>query len=88
MKLKEYLREHKIRYRIFAENLGITEQSLKNIVARTRRPGLLLALKIEKLTDGKITPSQLADDYEKTSQAKEQRKSAKKMRNKSTIVKK
>lgn len=81
MKLKEYLREQKIRYRVFAENLGITEQSLKNIVAGTRRPGLLLALKIEKLTDGKITPAQLADDYAKISQIKAKKKNVKKRSN-------
>lgn len=79
MKLKEYLREQKIRYRVFAESLGITEQSLKNIVAGTRRPGLLLALKIEKLTDGLITPTQLADDYANVSQAKVKKKPAKKI---------
>lgn len=63
MKLRKYLRDRKIRYREFAEQLGINEQSLKNIAACTRRPGLLLALKIEKLTNGEITPAQLADDF-------------------------
>lgn len=79
MKLKEYLREQHIRYRTFAENLGITEQSLKNIVGGTSRPSLVLALKIEKLTDGQITPADLAHDYAKISQCNAEQK-AKKMR--------
>ncbi|KAF3362886.1 hypothetical protein PHSC3_000420 [Chlamydiales bacterium STE3] len=66
MKLKKYLHDKKIRYRDFAEKLGINEQSLKNIVACTRRPGLLLALKIEQLTNGEITPAQLVEDFEKS----------------------
>lgn len=75
MHLKKYLRQKKIRYRYFAEELGIAEQSLKNIVAGSRRPGLLLALKIEKLTDGQVTPLQIAEDFEKNLEKKSQKKS-------------
>lgn len=64
MNLRKYLHDRKIRYRDFAKDLEISEQSLKNIAACSRRPGLLLALKIEKLTNGEITASQLADDFE------------------------
>lgn len=64
MNLKKYLREKKIRYREFAELLGINEQSLKNIVVGTARPSLLLALKIEKLTNGEVTPLQLVEDFD------------------------
>ena len=70
MHLKKYLHEQKIRYREFAEKLGINEQTVKNIVAGTTRPGLLLALKIEKLTEGQITPSQLVEDFENMTKAK------------------
>lgn len=70
MKLKKYLRTQKIRYCSFAEELGITEQSLKNIVAGTSRPGLMLALKIEKLTNGYITPLELAEDFENAKKEK------------------
>ncbi|MBA3238437.1 MAG: helix-turn-helix domain-containing protein [Parachlamydiaceae bacterium] len=73
MKLKEYLREHKIRYQTVAESLGITEQSVKNIVAGTQRPGLLLALKIQKFTGGRVTPEQLAEDFDEISQVKEKK---------------
>lgn len=45
MKFKVYLREHKIRYQIAAESLGITEQSVNNRVAGTQRRGLLLAIR-------------------------------------------
>lgn len=70
MHLKKYLRKQKIRYRDFAEELGIAEQSMKNIVACSRRPGLLLALKIEKMTNGQVTPQQLVEDFEKAQQDK------------------
>lgn len=73
MNLKKYLRQKKIRYRIFAEELGIAEQSLKNIVVCSRRPGLLLALKIAKLTNGQITPQQMAEDFEIAQKMKTQR---------------
>lgn len=70
MNLKKYLRQKKIRYRTFAEELGVAEQSLKNIVACSRRPGLILALKIEKLTNGQITPQQMVEDFEAAQQIK------------------
>lgn len=73
MKLKEYLRGQKIRYRGFADELGISEQSLKNIVAGTSRPGLLLALKIEKLTNGKVTPQHMVEDFENAQQDKHEK---------------
>lgn len=79
MKLKEYLRIQKIRYRTFAEELGVAEQSLKNMVAGTSRPGLLLALKIEKLTKGQVTPQQLAEDFEKAKEEKAQKQSSVKL---------
>lgn len=74
MKLKEYLRRHKIIYRTFAQELGITEQSLKTIMAGIRRPGLTLCIKIEKLTKGEITPHQLVEDYDKASAEKSRKK--------------
>lgn len=70
MNLRKYLHENNIRYRAFAEKLGITEQSLKNLAAGATRPGLLLALKIEKLTEGKVTPELLIEDFNKTKQKK------------------
>lgn len=78
MKLKEYLSKHSIRYRPFAKDLGIAEQTLRSIMAGIRRPGLVLALKIEELTKGEITPQQLvAQDFQKVSEEKARKKSAK-----------
>jgi DNA-binding XRE family transcriptional regulator len=77
MKIKDYLREEKITYSKFAELLGIHIQSLKNISNGNRRPSLVLAIKIEKLTGGKITASQLAEDFE--SYKKDKNKSQKNM---------
>ncbi len=67
MFLRKYLKDNKIKYRDFAEKLGIPEQSLKNISCGTQRPGLKLALKIEELTSGNVTPSQLVKDFEEYS---------------------
>lgn len=74
MKLKEYLRERRIIYRTFAEDLGIAEQTLRSIMAGIRRPGIMLALKIEKLTDGQITPAQLIEDFENAKKEKAAKK--------------
>jgi transcriptional regulator with XRE-family HTH domain len=74
MILRKYLRENKIRYREFAEKLGIPEQLVKNICCGTQRPGLVLALKIEKLTEGKVTPLQLAEDFESYKSKKNHRR--------------
>jgi transcriptional regulator with XRE-family HTH domain len=75
MRLRKYLKEKQILYREFAEKLGINEQSVKNIACGTQRPGLILALKIEKLTEGEVTALHLAQDFEKTLKSKAKRKS-------------
>jgi|688.fasta_scaffold48402_7 DNA-binding transcriptional regulator YdaS (Cro superfamily) len=72
--LKKYLSENQILYREFAEKLGVHTQSIKNIVSGTQRPGLLLALKIEKLTSGQVTAAQLAEDFEKIARANKKKK--------------
>lgn len=61
MDLKEYLNENGLNYRDLSEKLGIHPQSLKNIACGTRSPGLKLALRIEELTGGKVTPRDLID---------------------------
>lgn len=64
MNLREYLEEERLTYREFAEKLGIHIQSLKNIAYGVRKPGLGLALRIEELTEGKVTPRSLIDEAE------------------------
>ncbi|MCE2982758.1 MAG: helix-turn-helix domain-containing protein [Parachlamydia sp.] len=59
MDLKEYLEEHRLTYREFAESLEIHLFSLKNIVYGKRRPSIQLATKIELLTNGKVTVEDL-----------------------------
>lgn len=61
MQLREYLDQNRITYREFAEELGIHLQSLKNIAYGVRKPGLGLALKIEQLTNGAVTPKELIE---------------------------
>lgn len=63
MNLKEYLEEKRLTYREFAEKLGIRTQSLQTIVYGKRKPSLDLAVKIQELTEGAITPKDLLDDF-------------------------
>lgn len=64
MKLREYLEKNKITYQDLADKLGSHPQSLRNIAFGMRRPGLRLSLKIEELTDGKVTPRELLEPFE------------------------
>lgn len=74
MNLREYLDENRITYREFAEKLGIHLQSLKNIAYGVRKPGLGLALRIEELTGGKVTPRSLSEAFAVESKVKMERK--------------
>lgn len=59
MNLKEYLEEKRLTYREFAEKLQIHPQSLQNIAYGKKKPSLELAVKIEELTNGELTPKDL-----------------------------
>lgn len=65
MQLREYLDKIKATYQDMADKLGIHPQSLKNIACGRRSPGLKLSLKIEELTNGEVTPRELAEPFEK-----------------------
>jgi transcriptional regulator with XRE-family HTH domain len=65
MDLKTYLEKTGLTYAELAERLGIHAQSIKNIACGIRRPGLRLALKIEELTEGKVTPKEMISPTEK-----------------------
>jgi transcriptional regulator with XRE-family HTH domain len=52
--LLKYMKENSINRSEFAEELGITANSLDRLCSSIRRPGLDLANKIEKLTKGKV----------------------------------
>jgi transcriptional regulator with XRE-family HTH domain len=84
MKLKEYLQNQKIIYRSFAKDLKISVSYLKNILAGDRRPGLMLSLRIEELTNGQITSKQLAEDF-KTAKEKLKSETLSKHNRKKTI---
>lgn len=78
MNLREYLDEKRITYREFAEKLGIHLQSLKSIVYGVRRPSLEIAVKIEELTNGQVTPKDLIATFNKKSEIKPSRKAIRK----------
>ena len=78
MQLREYLDQERITYREFAEKLGIHIQTAKNIAYGVRKPGLGLALQIEELTGGKVTPRELMDTCTEPQKSKPKRKSVSK----------
>jgi transcriptional regulator with XRE-family HTH domain len=63
MHLKEYLEEKGLSYSAFAKQLGIHIQYIKSISCGIRSPGLKLALRIEELTEGKVTPREMIDNF-------------------------
>ena len=64
MKLKQYLKTQPRGQRLrMAETLGIHPMHLNNIIRQVRPPSLKLALKIEALTGGKVTPGDLMVAY-------------------------
>lgn len=63
MHLKEYLEEKGLSYSAFAEQLGSHVQYVKRIACGNRSPGLKLALRIEELTEGKVTPREMIDNF-------------------------
>ncbi|MBS0656123.1 MAG: helix-turn-helix transcriptional regulator [Verrucomicrobia bacterium] len=78
MDLREYLDKKKITYGAFAETLGVHEQTIKNIACGIRKPGLKLALRIEELSEGNVTPRELIDSFENGSKTTFKRKSFRK----------
>jgi DNA-binding XRE family transcriptional regulator len=50
-----WLEEHRIERSAFASKLGITTEYLYRLCRNSRRPSLELALKIESVTNGKIS---------------------------------
>lgn len=56
MKLKEFLQTSGLKSKFVAQELGITEQHMTNIVTGRKEPSLVLACKIEEYTKGKVKP--------------------------------
>ncbi len=59
MKLKEYLDEMGISQIKFARRCGVDARTIHNILKGKQDIRLSIALKIEELTDGKVTPKDL-----------------------------
>lgn len=60
----------------FANLLGINKSSLSNMIAGLKRPSLELAVKIEKLTKGKVKPRdwvELKEELRKEEEEKEEK---------------
>jgi plasmid maintenance system antidote protein VapI len=56
MKLTDYLEETGEKQTEFAARVGTTDATVSRLVAGNLRPGLDLALRIERATDGKVPP--------------------------------
>ena len=56
MTLKDYLEHNGIKKVWFASELGISGQQLNGYVHGHRTPNIMLILKIQALTDGKVSP--------------------------------
>lgn len=59
MKLKTWMEKHKIDISAMAEKLGVDRSSVHKYIDGTRTPRLSIAAKIEKITKGKVTCSEL-----------------------------
>lgn len=60
--LAEYLTEHAITQRAFAERLGVSRGHMSEIVSRAKSPSLQLALRIVAETGGSVHVSSLLSD--------------------------
>lgn len=78
MNLKQYLDKKRLTYREFAEQLEIQPQSLQSIAYGRRKPSLDLAVKIEELSNGELTPKDLLDYFNNPPKKKPKRKYVKK----------
>ena len=54
MTLKQYLQEKRIRQTAFARSLGVSDCHVSELVNGQKRPGLQLAVKIERATGGAV----------------------------------
>ena len=59
MDLEEYLFRHRIKKSHFAIGLGIAPGHFYAILAKRRRPSVNLAIKIEEMTDGKVSKEEV-----------------------------
>jgi plasmid maintenance system antidote protein VapI len=64
--LEEYLFRNRIKKSHFAKDLGIAPGHFYAILAKRRRPSVNLALKIAKMTGGKVSKEEILfpEDYQ------------------------
>ncbi|CCB87751.1 helix-turn-helix domain-containing protein [Simkania negevensis] len=64
MELKEYLESNGIKHKYFAEKVGISPQSLSDLVNKKTAPRQKTAQKIVELTKGEVTFEDLFKEKE------------------------
>lgn len=62
MKLKKWMKYHNVNISAMAEKLDVDRSSIHKYIDGTRTPCLSKALKIEKITKGKVTCAELLGD--------------------------
>jgi len=59
MKLKEYLKTHKLSQRKLATMLGVSQEHISQILCGKKNPSIQLIKRIETVTNGKVSVSEL-----------------------------
>jgi len=73
-KFKTYLTDQKIKHHEFAELIGTTQATVTRYVNGDRRPSVSTALKIEKVTKGKVKVSDWYRDIVSVSSRRAERR--------------
>lgn len=63
MKINQYLEKKKLTRDQFSTMLGVTLRTVYNILSCSYLPNLQVAVKIEEITNGKIKPRHIVEDY-------------------------
>ena len=66
--LKEYIHNRGMKYKFFAERVGITYTALYGYIHKNRIPNKFVAMRIENITNGEIKASQLTQEKMPTSE--------------------
>lgn len=66
MNLKTYLESRHLTYKEFADLIQVNPCTVSNYICKKRKPALDIAIKIEKVTKGKVTTEELFRWWEET----------------------
>jgi predicted transcriptional regulator len=64
MNLKRYLETRRFTKKEFARLIGVSSAAVSNYICKKRKPALDIAIRIEQVTDGKVTAQDLFNWWE------------------------